>query len=133
VAYVTAGLIGDGAQKTTSLGQYELMMCCRSDSEWAVSLLSRLAPYTFETALKPGDTMDIAPAMPPQSTIVALLFVDYRQFKVRDIEAGALLCIGITEPELKMCRAKGADVLLAALKQGGVFPYTDPKRATVVQ
>ena len=133
VAYVTAGLIGDGSQKQTELGEYELMMCFRGENDWAQSLLSRLAPYTFEAALKPGETMDIAPAMPKNSTITALLFVSYRQFTVNKTKAGLLLCIGITQSEMAECRTNGSDALLAKLKDTGVFPFTETQRTSVLQ
>lgn len=133
VAYVTAGLIGDDGQQKTPLGQYELMMCFRSENDWAPALLSRLAPYTFQAALNPGETMEIGPAMPEGSTIAALLFVSYRQFKVNDTAAGILLCIGITDSELKKCRAEGPDAVLAALKEHGVYPYTDTKRDSLIR
>lgn len=133
VAYVTAGLIGDGSQKQTDIGEYELMMCFREENDWALSLLSRLAPYTFKTPLKPGETMDIAPAMPENSTIAALLFVSYRQFKVNDVNAGIVLCIGITESELAQCRATGTDAVIAKLKSSGVFPFTDTHRMPVIE
>lgn len=128
IAYVTAGLIGSGSQVETELGEYELIMCFREANDWAASLLSHLAPYTFEAALNPGETMDIASAMPKKSTIAALLFVCYRQFKVEEVEAGLLLCIGITKSELAECRKKGADNVLAKLKKIGVFPFTDTHR-----
>ena len=133
LAYVTAGLIGDDSQQKTPLGQYELMMCFRSGNDWAPSLLSRLAPYTFDAALNPGETMDIGPAMPENSTIVALLFVSYRQFKVSDTDAGILLCIGITDSELAHCRTNGQDAVLAALKENGVYPFTDTQRESAIQ
>lgn len=133
VAYVTAGLIGDDSQKKTPLGQYELMMSFGSGNDWAPSLLSRLAPYTFDAALNPGETMDIGPAMPKNSTIAGLLFVSYRQFKVNETNAGLLLCIGITESELAQCQTNGPDAVLAALKENGVFPFTDTQRKSVVQ
>ena len=133
VAYVTAGLIGDDSQKKTTLGQYELMMCFRSANDWAPSLLSRLAPYTFDAALNPGETMDIGPSMPDNSTIAGLLFVSYRQFKVNDTNAGILLCIGITKSELAHCQTNGSDAVLAALKEAHVFPFTDPERTAVLR
>jgi Suppressor of fused protein (SUFU) len=133
VAYVTAGLIGGGSQQQSELGEYELLMCFREESEWAPSLLSRLAPYTFETALKPGETMDIAPAMPKDSTIAALLFVAYRQFIVNETKARVLLCIGITESELAECQTNGPNAVLARLKDSGVFPFTDMRRRSVIQ
>ena len=133
VAYVTAGLIGDGSQERTELGEYELMMCVREENEWTPSLLSRLAPYTFDAALNPGETMDIAPAIPENATLAALLFVSYRKFKVNDTDAGALLCIGITESELAHCREHGHEDVLARLKDSGVFPFTDSHRKSTIQ
>ena len=128
VGYVTAGLIGDGRQEATEIGEYELMMCSRQENDWMPSLLSRLAPYTFQVPLRPDETMDIAPAMPEGSTIAALLFVAYRQFEVNDTAAGVLLCIGITAEELEECRADGPSAVLARLKENGVFPFTDTHR-----
>lgn len=133
VAYVTAGLIGDGSQQQTELGEYELMMCFRTENDWAPSLLSRLGPYTFETALKPGETMDISPSMPENSTIAALLFVTYRQFEVNAKGAGVLLCLGITESELAQCQTIGPNAVVSKLKESGVFPFTDPNRKAVIE
>ena len=132
VVYISAGLIGDGRQKKTDIGEYELMMCAREENDWMPSLLSKLAPYTFEAALNPGDTMDIASAMPEGSTIAALLYVPCRQFKVNDTDAGVLLCIGITEKELQHCRKNGHADVLVQLKAKAVYPYTDTERDPVV-
>jgi len=133
VAYVTAGLIGDGSQKQTDLGEYELMMCFREENEWAPSLLSRLAPYTFQRALKSGETMDIAPAMPENSTISSLLFVSYQELTVNEADAGILLCIGITKSEFAECQKNGPSSMIAKLKESGVFPFTDPERDSVIE
>lgn len=130
--YITAGLIGNGSQKKTDLGEYELMICARNENDWMPTLLSQLAPYTFEAALNPGDTMNIGPAMPAGSTISALLYVPYREFKVNDIDAATLLCIGITEQELQHCSANGHTDVLAELKAKGIYPFTDPNRESVL-
>ena len=132
IVYVTAGLIGDGDQQQTDIGEYELMMCARNENDWMPPLLSRLAPYTFEATLNTGDTLDIASAMPAVSTIAALLCSTYRQFKVGDIAAGVLLCIGITDKELEHCHINGHSEVLARLKAGGVYPYTMSVRDSVV-
>ena len=139
VTYVTASLVGEGSglvgedsKEKTDLGDYELMMCVRSENEWTPSLLSRLAPHTFGATLNPGDTMDIAAAMPKNSTIAALLFVAYRKFRFNDTAAGALLCIGITEAELAHCREHGHDKFLETLQVTGVFPFTDPHRKSTI-
>jgi len=47
---------------------------------------------------------------------------------VRGRKAGLLLCIGITADELAACR-KGRNVEVEqALKEAGVYPYTDLHR-----
>lgn len=130
--YVTAGLIGDGSQKRTKLGQYELAICLREQADWAPSLLSQLAPYTFEAALKTGQTMDIGPAMPDGSSIAGLLFQNYAQFKFNESPAGLLLCVGITAPELKAVRNGDLTHVLDELNSHGIFPYTDVNRDSVV-
>ena len=132
VVYISAGLIGDGGQKKTDIGEYELMMCAHDENDWMPSLLSKLAPYTFGAALNPGDTMDISSAMPKGSSIAALLYVPYRQFKVNGTDAGALLCIGITEQELKHCRENGHAEVLTKLNAKAIYPYTDTDRDSVV-
>ncbi|MFO0919246.1 MAG: suppressor of fused domain protein [Planctomycetaceae bacterium] len=132
VVYVTAGLIGDGRQKKTELGEYELMMCFREENDWAPSLLSRLAPYTFESALHPSDTMEIGPALPENSNIAALLFVPYAKINLNDKDAGVLLCMGITIEELEECKRNGSSAVLAMLKTAGIFPYTDIMRGCVL-
>ena len=103
--------IGDGErQQQTAIGEYESDRQCarlRDETDWMPSLLSQLAPYTFEAALNPGDTLEIAPAMPAGSTIVALLCLAYRQFNVGAVDAGVLLCIGITAKRAGDCRTNG--------------------------
>lgn len=130
---VTSELIGCEEQVPNQLGNYELMICHRDEEEWGPNLISRLAHYTLEAELDPGETMDIGPATPEGSTIAALLFLEYARFKVRGKEAGLLLCIGITGDELKACRkGRRADVE-QALKRAGIYPYTDLYRQSVLK
>ncbi len=129
---VTAELIGCEDQVPNDLGNYELMICHRDDERWGPSLICRLAYYTLEAELKPGDTMDIGPAAPEGSTIVALLFLEYARFKVRGKKAGLLLCLGITADELAVCRQGQCAEVERALKKEGVYPYTDLYRKSVL-
>ena len=133
IAYATADLIGGSGQLTTEMGEYELAICHRSDDQWGPGLLSRLARYTLEARLKPGQTMDIGPAVRQPSMIEAFLFVPYGQFTVMGEQAGLLLCLGITGDELRDCRRSGCWRVLAALKENGVYPFTDLTRASVLQ
>jgi hypothetical protein len=133
VVSVTSELIGHDEQLQNDLGNYELMVCHRDDESWGANIISRLAYYTLEARLNPGETMDIAAAVPDDSTIAALLFFNYATFKVRGRKAGLLLCVGITEDELKACRAGKRDNVEKALKAAKVYPFTDLNRDSVLE
>ncbi len=132
VVAVTSELIGCDDQIPNDQGNYELMICSRDDHEWGPNILSQLAHYTLECPLNPGETMDIGPAAPNGSTIAAFLFLDYGRFKVHDRHAGLLLCIGITADELSAFRAGNSSQVEAALKDAGVYPFTDLFRGSVM-
>lgn len=132
VAYVTAGLVGSSSQQLTELGEYELMMCFREENDWAPSILSRLAPFTFQTALPPGEFMEITPNVPKGATIVGLVFAAYRHLKLPNGKAGILSCIGITATELASCRKSGTALVLERLKRSGIYPFTEMNRQSVL-
>ena len=121
VVCVTSELIGCDDQLNNQLGNYELMICHRKEDhdglEWGANIISQLAHYTCEAELNPGDTMDIGPATPGGSTISALLFFDYATFTFRERQAGLLLCMGITEAELSMCREGKRELVEETLKR----------------
>lgn len=132
VVSVTSELIGRDDQAKNELGNYELMICHRDDEEWGPGLISRLAYYTLQARLNPGETMDIGEAAPEDSTTAALLFFNYGTFKVRKRNAGLLLCVGITADELKLCRAGKRDRVEQALGAAKVYPFTDLYRDSVI-
>jgi hypothetical protein len=135
IAYVTCDLIGNPKQVPNKWGHYELMICTRQESEWAPTLLSRLAQYTHEATLQPGDTMDIDDARPRDSSVAALLFArpdpPADSFSVLGTPAGIILCIGITADEFAACKNFGSGVMLRMLKDNDVYPFTDMKRESV--
>ncbi|MFZ5824681.1 MAG: suppressor of fused domain protein [Bacillota bacterium] len=134
VVAVTAELIGRDDQVPNALGNYELAICHRdADDVWGPDLISRLAYYTLEAELNPGETMEIGPAAPDGATITALMFTAFGRFQVRDRAAGLLLCIGITADELDACMNGEQERVEAALKASGVFPYTDLYRPSVLR
>ncbi len=131
VVMVTSELIGRDDQVLNSLGNYELAICTRSEEPWAGELISRLAYYTLEAKLEPGETMDVGAALPEGSSIEAFLFLDFGRFEVFERRAGILLCVGITGDELQSCHAgRGAEVE-RALRRTGAFPFTDLRRQSV--
>jgi hypothetical protein len=131
IVSVTSELIGRDDQVENDLGNYELMICHRDEEDWGPDLISRLAYYTLQARINPGETMDIAEAAPEDSTTAALLYFDYGTFKVRKRKAGLLLCVGITADELKLCRAGKRDKVEKALKAAKVYPFTDLYRDSV--
>jgi Suppressor of fused protein (SUFU) len=132
VVAATSELIGCDDQPPNDQGNYELIICSRADDDWGPNIICQLAHYTLEAVLDPGETMDIGPAVPDGSSIAAFLFCDYGRFKVRDRNAGLLLCVGITADELSECRAGNRERVETALKDAGVFPYTDLFRDSVL-
>jgi hypothetical protein len=132
VVAATSELIGCDDQIPNEQGNYELMICARKDDLWGPDIICQLAHYTLESALNPGETMDIGPAVPQGSTIAAFLFCDYGRFHVRDRPAGLLLCLGITDEELSACRAGNRSQVESALKEADVYPFTDLFRKSVL-
>ncbi len=135
VTYITAEMTGeDVGQRSNSLGNYELMICTRQDLQKAGDLISKLARYTCDAELEPGETMDIGRFF-GDSTIRGLLFTHPREqpvyFEFLGQRYSLLLCVGITAEELVFKQAHGSDSLLALLRQHGVFPYTTPGRPSV--
>jgi hypothetical protein len=135
MTYVTVNLTGeDVGQLPTSLGNYELMVCVREESSRAADLISRLARYTCEAELEPGESMDLKDFF-GSSVIEGLLFTHPGdqpvEFEFLGQRYGLLLCIGITGAELAFKHAHGADPLLALLRERGVFPYTVLQRESV--
>lgn len=135
MTYVTAELTGANAgQKQSSLGNYELMICTNQDLDAAAEFIARLACYTCDAALEPGETMDIAEFF-GDSSLRAMLFahptdqpVSFELFRER---FGLLLCIGITADELAFAQSTSSADLLSLLKKHDVFPYTIPDRSSV--
>ncbi len=133
VLAVTSELIGRDDQVTSDLGNYELAICQRSDDPWGPDLVSRLAHYTLEAELRPGETMDIGGAVPNGSHISALLFLELAKFEVLGRQAGVLLCIGLTADELSACQSGKVSEVESALRSRSVYPYTDHARASVLK
>jgi hypothetical protein len=129
----TCELLGDPSQKPNLLGTFELAIAHRDDSDWGPSVISRLARYTCDAQLQPGQTMDIGPAVPPKSTISGFLFDDYKRMTYADADAGLLLCVGLTPDELEACKQGKRQMVYDALIAQGVYPFTDLFRPSVLK
>ncbi|MFO0775273.1 MAG: suppressor of fused domain protein [Nitrospiraceae bacterium] len=128
VVYVTAELTG---KPDACYADYELMICHRTDADWGVNVISRLAPYTQESSIDEGESMDIDSATPADSLIKAFVFDTYRKFTLFGEEFDLRLCVGITKAELQFKIEHGAEELFARLKRHGVYPYTDLDRDSI--
>jgi hypothetical protein len=110
------------------------MICTRDETPWAPSVLSRLAKYTHDAAVHPGDAMDLG-ALAPQKSIQGLLFalpdIATPAFEVLGMPASIMLCVGITADELASCKLHNSDVVLRMLREQSIFPYTDLGRSSV--
>lgn len=131
-AFVTSELIGRDDQVENDLGNYELMICHREKHDWGPNVISRLAGFTCQALVNPGQTMDIGEVTPSGSTISAFLFQEYARLVVEGRACGILLCIGITREELELCRQGRAAEVTEALRLNGVHPFTDLERPSVV-
>ena len=103
MTYISSELTGENVgQLENSLGHYELAICTRSDVSMAADFISRLACYTCDSVLEPGQTMDIGTFF-GDSTIKAVVFSTFgknkERFTLNGISCGVLLCIGITSDE----------------------------------
>jgi hypothetical protein len=76
--------------------------------------------------------MDIGEATPAESPIKAFIFDTYGTFQMYGATYELRLCLGITRDELEYKFHHGPDLLLAKLKGGGVYPYTDLERRSVL-
>ncbi|HVT87798.1 MAG TPA: suppressor of fused domain protein [Tepidisphaeraceae bacterium] len=135
ITYVTCGLIGNPRQIPNRWGQYDLVVCTHDEDSWAPGFLSRLAKYTHDAAIHPGDTMDIHEMRPPKSDVAAILFArpdpPAHSFSVRGAPGGLMLCIGITPSEFGACKTYGSGVVTRALREKGIFPFTHMNRESI--
>jgi Suppressor of fused protein (SUFU) len=107
------------------------MICHRAASDWGPNVISRLAPYTQQSYIGAGETMDIDDATPKDSRIKAFFFDTYASFTLFGHENELRLCLGITKQELQFKMDHGPEKLLERLKRHSVYPYTDLERDSV--
>jgi len=118
--YVTADLIGS-TQHPNSHGNYELAIAHRGKEDWGIEIICRLAYYSLTNVLDHGETMDIAEAVPRDSTIAALLFRRIAVFRHFRKPANVLCCIGITPDELNFCLERRATAFFTKIPSGWVL------------
>jgi hypothetical protein len=130
--YITGDLIGK-KQQPSDAGNYELMICHRSETDWGADLISNLAYYTLDVSINSGEIMDLGGRfLSDDSKIVAVVFEKYSDFKIDGKKYGLLLIIGITKEELQYAESNGGASLIKKLKENKIYPYTDLNRNSVL-
>lgn len=137
VAYCTCALSLYPQQKPAADGQYELMMCSRTPADFIPGVIGNLARYTFDAALKPGDTLDLGPSQPKGSTLRGLLCLEPemspKSFRLFGRDCTVRLLMGITKAEMESCQEYGSEGVALKLKRAGEFPFTSLTRKSVVE
>jgi hypothetical protein len=130
--YVTSDLLFCEHQPKNSLGRYEVAICLPEEREWAEHILFKLSHATLEEVFDVGHTVDITPWVEDTCAIKGLLITQLISSQFSEPPFGALLCIGVTRPELDYALEHGSRELLSLLESKTKFPCTDLSRASVV-
>lgn len=135
VTYVSWDLLGHEQQKRGKLGRYELLAHC-DDEQWCLNILTNIGRQSLVDVFEPGDTMDISPWIKNTSwTTYGIIFEEAFSIQIKiglkNEQCGLLRCIGITKDEFEFARLHGIDVLIALLKDSGIYPKTILNRASI--
>ena len=142
--YATHGLSTVNAKGKDQPTRMELVMHWRERENIAVQVLTDAANYLLQSgaAFAPGEILSEAQGMhinPNEITLKHFMTFTPDPFmpKALDLPGGAVrpvFLLGISDAELESATkvrpelADGKTVLLDAMRKGGVFPVTDPKR-----
>ena len=142
--YATHGLSTSRAKGKDKPTRIELAMHWRERGTQPISVLSEIANYILQSghSLAPGDVFSESHGVHTGVTDVMLkhfIALSPEPFMPRalDLPGGAvmpLMLLGISDAELESATkvrpelADGKLVLMEALRSGGVFPVTDPRR-----
>jgi len=132
IAYVTGDLIGL-KQKNSDAGNYEFVICQKTEQEWGPNLISNLSYYTLESSINSGETMSIGTYAMSENTIKAIVFNKYASFKIGLKKYGLMLVLGITEDELEWAKKNSGEKLIERLKEKNIYPITELKRKSIFE
>lgn len=151
VVYSTNEMTGawGSGQKPGPGGEFELVMVLPKGSAlaptrisggvikkgWLGVTLHGFARYSTQTTLIPGEVAGPLPdAFSPHTHLLFVdLMKDKAKFKFGGQQYGLLLLMSIYDSERQYHEEHGAAALIARLRQAGVFPATDPTRASAVK
>jgi hypothetical protein len=124
IVYITCDLWGSEQQESDA-HNYELMIAHRKKSDWGPNLISLLAYYSLEASINSLETMDLPPDMRNGSSLVAILFHKYCEFKHNRKKLGVMLVMGISQNDLNFKKKNGGEKLLEKLIAEKKYPFTD--------
>jgi hypothetical protein len=134
VTYVSWDLFGHKLQQRGQLGRYELTADC-NDAQWCAEVLTRIGRQSLTELFDGNDTLEIAPWVTSDARLQGVVFEEILRDELhvgrKKERCGLLRCIGVTLPELNFSRTYGVPELITRLRQAGVYPRSDVRRATI--
>jgi hypothetical protein len=125
---------------------FELLMHAPAAAPWAIQVLHWLMAVNIMAAsgLLQGDTVCAGGRIPlhtgidpqkPSSLIRNLLIVEATHltptFELPSGTVDLLLCLGVSDSEMRLAETLGYDEMLTKLSDAAVFPVTDPDRRPI--
>jgi hypothetical protein len=86
----------------------------------------------FDEAIGNGHSFDLGELVKPLDPIQGIVFTKACSVHIDGEQYGVLRCVGITRTEMEFKRNHGADVLLARLRNAGIYPRAVLDRNSVV-
>jgi hypothetical protein len=131
INYITGDLIGE-PQKSSDAGNYELLIVMKDDEQWGANLIRMLAFSTLDESFNSGETMDIG-SFGKEVGFDAIVFDKYASTMIDAKEIGIMLVLGITKKELNWKIKNGGKELIIKLKENGIYPFSIPKRKSIIK
>lgn len=140
--YALTGNYGSD-QLLNTLGEYEFAIHIKPTNpnldistlnDQAAELLRALAAMSKSRVVESGDTA--GPMELPWNDLTHILFYNIADesspFLVMGESCGMMMCIGITDDELRFIKQNGHAKFIDRMKSTHLFPYTNPHRKSIV-
>jgi hypothetical protein len=131
ITYISCELAVREEQVPSDPGRYEFLCSC-DDEQWIRSNITNLGRMSLETEFGPGHTVDMGEVVGPDALIQAVVLVKQCSTIIDGQPYGILRVVGLTRAEMDYKRSHGLPALLRLPKQGGVYPHTLVRRASLV-
>jgi hypothetical protein len=130
--YVSCELACYRGQQPSTDGPFELLITC-NDEGWARRVLTSLGQLSFDAVLGHGHTIDLGKSEEEEGggTLEGVVLERFSASEFRGHPYCILRVIGVTRPEMEWAQAHSVEELVQRLKGAGVYPNTDPERASL--